>query len=60
MDATPAVSIEDRSSHVVASAVVLIILPTIAVILRLFSRWMSKAGLWVRPDPTNVNKTPRR
>ncbi|KAL8687902.1 MAG: hypothetical protein Q9224_005021, partial [Gallowayella concinna] len=41
-------SYEDRSSHVIGSAIVLIILPTVAVILRLLSRWMSKAGLWVR------------
>ncbi|KAL8888010.1 MAG: hypothetical protein Q9205_002299 [Flavoplaca limonia] len=41
------VSNEDRSSHVVGSAVVLIVLPTVAVILRLLSRWMSKAGLWI-------------
>ncbi|KAI4276161.1 MAG: hypothetical protein L6R38_005729 [Xanthoria sp. 2 TBL-2021] len=43
----PVVSNEDRSSHVVGSAVVLIILPTVTVILRLLSRWMSKAGLWI-------------
>ncbi|KAL8782392.1 MAG: hypothetical protein Q9213_005433 [Squamulea squamosa] len=43
----PMVSYEDRSSHVVGSAVVLIILPTVAVTLRLLSRWMSGAGLWV-------------
>lgn len=40
---------ENRSAHVVAAAVVLLTLPTIAVILRLLSRRMSRAGLWVRP-----------
>ncbi|KAI4175051.1 MAG: hypothetical protein LQ348_006252 [Seirophora lacunosa] len=38
---------ENRSAHVVAAAVVLLTLPTIAVILRLLSRRMSRAGLWV-------------
>ncbi|KAI4228432.1 MAG: hypothetical protein L6R36_001623 [Xanthoria steineri] len=48
MDASlPNVSNEDRSSHIIGSAVVLIILPTVAVILRLLSRHMSKAGLWI-------------
>ena len=49
MDAhLPTVSNEDRSSHVIGSAVILIILPTVTVILRLLSRYMSKAGFWVK------------
>lgn len=52
----PVVSNEDRSSHVVGSAVVLIILPTVTVILRLLSRWMSKAGLWVKQHPAHGSK----
>ncbi|KAL8801103.1 MAG: hypothetical protein Q9182_004696 [Xanthomendoza sp. 2 TL-2023] len=48
MDATsPPISSEDRSSHVIGSAIVLIILPTVAVILRLLSRWMAKAKFGV-------------
>ncbi|KAL8916431.1 MAG: hypothetical protein Q9208_008517 [Pyrenodesmia sp. 3 TL-2023] len=38
---------EDRSAHVVGASIVLIILPAIAVVLRLLSRWISRAGLWV-------------
>lgn len=57
MDAhLPTVSNEDRSSHVIGSAVILIILPTVAVILRLLSRYMSKAGFWVKSHPVHVFK----
>lgn len=38
----------DRSAHVVGASIVLIILPAIAVLLRLLSRWISRAGLWVQ------------
>ena len=37
---------DDRSSQVISASVVLIVLPTLAVILRLLSRWISYAGLW--------------
>ncbi|KAI4183026.1 MAG: hypothetical protein L6R41_005636 [Letrouitia leprolyta] len=37
----------NRSGHVVAAAVVCLILPTVAVILRFLSRRMARAGLWV-------------
>ncbi|KAL8824702.1 MAG: hypothetical protein Q9170_008072 [Blastenia crenularia] len=37
----------NRSAHVIGAAVVLLILPTVAVTLRLLSRWMSRAGFWV-------------
>ena len=37
---------DDRSSQVVGASIVLIVLPTIAVLLRLLSRWISRAGFW--------------
>ncbi|KAI4139555.1 MAG: hypothetical protein L6R39_006225 [Caloplaca ligustica] len=47
----PATSTADlyanRSAHVIAAAVVLLILPTLAVALRLLSRRMSRAGFWI-------------
>ncbi|KAL8954762.1 MAG: hypothetical protein Q9193_007097, partial [Seirophora villosa] len=38
---------QSRSAHVVAAAVILLTLPTVAVILRLLSRRISRAELWV-------------
>ena len=37
----------DRGPNVIAASIVLLILPTVAVGLRLCSRWMSRAGFWV-------------
>ena len=37
---------DDRSSEVIGASVVLIVLPSLAVFLRLLSRWMSHAGFW--------------
>lgn len=37
----------DRSAEIIGGSVVLIVLPTIFVILRLMSRWMAQANLWV-------------
>ena len=38
---------DDRSSEVVAASIVLLVLPTVAVIFRIVSRWIAKAGFWV-------------
>ena len=37
----------NRNSEIYAGSLVLILLPTFFVILRLLSRWMAKANLWV-------------
>ena len=39
---------QSRKNEVIGAAVPLLILPTAAVTLRLLSRWMSRAGFWVR------------
>lgn len=39
---------ESRVPEVIGSSIVFLILPTVAVILRLLSRWMAGVGLWVR------------
>lgn len=36
-----------RDSEIIGGSVVLILLPTIFVALRLVSRWMARAPLWV-------------
>ncbi|KAL8955815.1 MAG: hypothetical protein Q9193_006462 [Seirophora villosa] len=37
---------EDKAEHIVASMIVLIIIPTIAVFVRLLSRYLAHAGFW--------------
>ena len=39
----------NRNSEIYGGSVVLIVLPTIFVGLRLLSRWMARANLWVSP-----------
>lgn len=39
---------DDRSHHVIGASITLIIIPTIFVVLRLLSRWIARAGFWVR------------
>lgn len=39
---------ESRKPDIVGASVTLLVLPTLAVLLRFLSRWMSRAGLWVR------------
>lgn len=39
-----------RSGEVISASVTLMVLPTIFVALRLLSRYMSGAGLWVCPS----------
>ena len=38
-----------RVTEIIAGSVVLLVLPTLAVFLRLLSRLTTKAHLWVRP-----------
>lgn len=38
----------NRYHELIAGATTLLVLPTLAVILRLLSRWISGSGLWVR------------
>lgn len=44
---SPSELAQDRSGEVIGASVTLLILPTLAVALRLLSRWMSRAGFWV-------------
>ena len=37
----------NRYHELIAGATALLVLPTLAVILRLLSRWISGSGLWV-------------
>lgn len=39
---------ENRNGEILGASIALFILPTLAVTLRLLSRWMSRAGFWVR------------
>lgn len=39
---------ENRNGEILGASITLLILPTLAVTLRLLSRWMSRAGYWVR------------
>ena len=47
----------DRGQHVVAASIVLLVLPTVAVCLRLCSRWMARAGFWVHCETPLKNPT---
>ena len=38
----------NRNSEIIGGSVILIVLPTVFVTLRLISRWMARANLWVR------------
>ena len=44
---SPSELAQDRRGEVIGASVPLLILPTLAVALRLLSRWMSRAGFWV-------------
>lgn len=37
---------ENRNGDILGASIILLILPTLAVTLRLLSRWMSRAGFW--------------
>ena len=37
----------NRGRDIIGASITLIVLPTLAVALRLLSRWISRAGLWV-------------
>lgn len=39
---------ENRNGDILGASITLLVLPTVAVTLRLLSRWMSRAGFWVR------------
>ena len=45
---SPSELVQSRAGEVIGASVPLLILPTVAVALRLLSRWMSRAGFWVR------------
>ena len=40
----------NRSGEVISASITLLVLPTVFVALRLLSRYMSGAGLWVCPS----------
>lgn len=42
----PSELLQSRAGEVIGASVPLLILPTVAVTLRLLSRWMSRAGFW--------------
>ena len=44
---SPSELAQDRRGEVIGASVTLLILPTVAVALRLLSRWVSRAGFWV-------------
>ena len=44
---SPSELAQDRRGEVIGASVALLILPTLAVALRLLSRWMSRASFWV-------------
>ena len=44
---SPSELAQDRRGEVIGASVTLLILPTLAVALRLLSRWMSRARFWV-------------
>ena len=49
---------ENRNGEILGASITLLLLPTLAVTLRLLSRWMSRAGYWVRaPSAITWDKT---
>ena len=44
---SPSELAQDRRGEVIGASAALLILPTLAVALRLLSRWISRAGFWV-------------
>lgn len=40
----------NRDGEILGASLALLILPTVAVALRVLSRWMSGAGFWVRAE----------
>lgn len=51
---------ENSNGGILGASITLLILPTLAVTLRLLSRWMSRAGFWVQaPSATTWTKEKR-
>lgn len=46
---------ENRNGEILGASLTLLLLPALAATLRLLSRWMSRAGFWVRA-PSAVKK----
>ena len=47
----------NRNEEIYFGSIVLIVLPTVFVVLRLLSRWMARAKLWVSPHVEYEYKT---